>query len=213
MLWHFLLDHPNFQYMKHLFRYLFSKIDVSILSCDVCIQVKQHRVSFPSQPYKPTHPFALVDIDVWGPSKITTSFGKQWLVTFIDEHTRLTWVFLVSDKSEVTSVFRDFYHTVETQFNTKIAILRCDSGRKFQNHTLNEFVFQSHCSLKFLHLHWPTKWSSRAQKPSPFGSRSFSYVVYFPSFLSLGRCCSHCSLSYQPNAFSCPTCLDPLRVS
>ncbi|KAL0557503.1 hypothetical protein IC582_006047 [Cucumis melo] len=105
MLLHFHLGHPNFQYMKHLFPHLFSKIDVSTLSCDVCIRTKQHRVSFPSQPYKPTHPFTLVHSDIWGPSKITTSSRKRWFVTFIDDHTRLTWVFLVSDKSEVTSVF------------------------------------------------------------------------------------------------------------
>ena len=37
-LWHFRLGHPNFQYMKYLFPHLFNKIDVSSLSCDVCIQ-------------------------------------------------------------------------------------------------------------------------------------------------------------------------------
>ena len=47
MLWYFRLGHPKFQYMKYLFSHLFSKIDVSTLSCDVCIQAKQHRVSFP----------------------------------------------------------------------------------------------------------------------------------------------------------------------
>ncbi|TYK02020.1 reverse transcriptase [Cucumis melo var. makuwa] len=114
-------------------------------------RAKQHRVSFPSQPYKSTHPFTLVHSDVWGPSKITISFEKRF-VTFIDDHTCLTWVFLVSDKSEVTSVFRDFYNIVETQFNTKIAILQSDNGREFQNYTLNEFlsskgiVHQSFCA-------------------------------------------------------------------
>ncbi|KAL0537023.1 hypothetical protein IC582_025991 [Cucumis melo] len=48
MLWHFRLGHPNFTYMKYLFPYLFLKIDVSSLSCDVCIRAKQHRISFPS---------------------------------------------------------------------------------------------------------------------------------------------------------------------
>ena len=55
MLWHFQLGHPNFTYMKYLFLHLFPKIDVSSLSCDVCIRVKQHRVSFPSQQYTLIH--------------------------------------------------------------------------------------------------------------------------------------------------------------
>ena len=91
MLLHFHLGHPNFKYMKYLFPHLFSKVDVSSLSCDVCIQAKQHQVSFPSQPYKSTQPFTLVHSDVWRPSKVSTSSGKRWFVTFIDDHTRLTF--------------------------------------------------------------------------------------------------------------------------
>ncbi|KAA0065437.1 reverse transcriptase [Cucumis melo var. makuwa] len=86
----------------------------------ISIDAKQHRVSFPSQPYKPIQPFTLIHSDVCRPSKVTTSFGKRCFVTFIDVQTCLTWVFLISDKSEVTSTFQDFYHTLGTQFNTKI---------------------------------------------------------------------------------------------
>ena len=45
-------------------------------------------------------------------------------MTFIDDHSHFTWVFLIFDESEVTSTFGDFYHTIETQFNTKITILQ-----------------------------------------------------------------------------------------
>ncbi|KAA0025960.1 Cysteine-rich RLK (RECEPTOR-like protein kinase) 8 [Cucumis melo var. makuwa] len=41
-------------------------------------------------------------IDVWGPSKVTTSSGKRWAVTFINNHTRLTRVYLITDKLENT---------------------------------------------------------------------------------------------------------------
>ena len=109
MLWHFWLGHPNFKYMKYIFPHLFSKVDVSSLSCDICIRAKQHQVSFPSQPYKSTQLFTLIYSDIWGPSKVTTSFGKRWFVTFIDDYTRL----LITDKSDVFSIFQNFYHTIE----------------------------------------------------------------------------------------------------
>ncbi|KAL0546640.1 hypothetical protein IC582_016552 [Cucumis melo] len=66
MLWHFRLDYPNFTYMKYLFPHLFLKIDVSLLSCDVCIRAKQYHISFLSQPYKPIQPFTLIHSDVLG---------------------------------------------------------------------------------------------------------------------------------------------------
>ncbi|KAL0539854.1 hypothetical protein IC582_024075 [Cucumis melo] len=140
MLWHFRLGNPNFTYMKYLFPHLFLKIDVSSLSCDVCIRAKQHRVSFSSQLYKPTQPFTLIHSDVWGPSKVTTSSGKRWFVTFIHDHTHLTWVYLITHKSEVSAIFQNFYHTIETQCHKKIVILRSDNGQKFQNHNLSEFL-------------------------------------------------------------------------
>ncbi|TYK08009.1 Retrovirus-related Pol polyprotein from transposon TNT 1-94 [Cucumis melo var. makuwa] len=45
------------------------------------------------------HDFMLLHFRL-GPSKVTTSLGKWWFVTFIDDHTRLTWVYLITDKSE-----------------------------------------------------------------------------------------------------------------
>ena len=126
MLWHFRLGHLNFQCIEHLFPHLFSKVDVFTLSCDVHLRAKQHPVFIPSQPYKPTQPFTLIHSDVWGPSKVTISPRKLWFMTFIDDHTRLTGIFLISNKSEVTSIFQDFYHTVEMQFNAKIAILQSE---------------------------------------------------------------------------------------
>ncbi|KAL0556854.1 hypothetical protein IC582_005371 [Cucumis melo] len=136
----FLTEPPKFYIYAIFISPPFSKLDVSSLSCDVCIRAKQHRVSFPSQPYKPTQPFTLIHSDIWGPSKVTTSLGKWWFVTFINDHTRLTWVYLITDKSEVSSISQNFYHTIETQFHTKIAILRSDNGRELQNHNLSEFL-------------------------------------------------------------------------
>ncbi|KAA0046572.1 Beta-galactosidase [Cucumis melo var. makuwa] len=54
-------------------------------SCISLSRAKQHWVSFSSQPYKPTQPFTLIHSDVWGPSKVTTSSGKRWFVTFIED--------------------------------------------------------------------------------------------------------------------------------
>ena len=88
--WHFRLGHPNFQYTKYLFPHLFNKVDISSFSCDVhsCKTAQGH---LSVSPYKPSQPFALIHSDVWGPSSITISSGKQWSLTFIDDYICLTW--------------------------------------------------------------------------------------------------------------------------
>ena len=131
--------------MKYLFPHLLFIVDVSSLSCDVRIWAKHHLVSFPSQLYKLTRPFTLIHSDVWGPSKVNTSSQKRCFVTFIDDHTRLTQVFFITNKFEVPHVFKNFYHTVETQFNAKIAFFRVIKVVSFKTISLVSF-----CSSKGL---------------------------------------------------------------
>lgn len=54
-----------------------------------------------------------------GPSKIPTSNGKRWFITFIDDHTRITWVYLLRDKSEANLVFQNFHQMVKPNFRPK----------------------------------------------------------------------------------------------
>ena len=99
MLWHYRLDHPSFQYLKHLFPSLFKNKDPSSFQCEFCELAKHHRTSFPLQPYRLSKPFSLIHSDVWGSSRVSTLSAKKWFVTFIDYHTRVSWVYLLREKS------------------------------------------------------------------------------------------------------------------
>ena len=50
--------------------------------------------------------------------------GIKWFMIFIDECIRMTWLYIMKNKSEVFGVFCFFYEMVKTQFSTKIQILR-----------------------------------------------------------------------------------------
>ncbi|KAA0066283.1 reverse transcriptase [Cucumis melo var. makuwa] len=56
------------------------------------------------------------------------------------------------------SKVRDFYHTIEMQFNANIAILQSDNGCEFQLNTLNEILSSKVIANKVPLLHLPTKW-------------------------------------------------------
>ena len=80
------------------------------------------------QLYKASLPFSLIHIDVWSLFKVLTHNDNRWFVTFIDDHTLLTWLYLLNNKSEIKEVFDRFYNMIETQFLTKIRILHPDNG-------------------------------------------------------------------------------------
>ena len=61
-------------------------------------------------------------------------------MTFINDHTRLYWIYLISEKSEDKKLFKDFYIMVENQFQRKICILYSNNGSKYLNELLGNFL-------------------------------------------------------------------------
>ncbi|CAL2278311.1 unnamed protein product [Prunus armeniaca] len=142
-LWHRRLGHPSFSYMKHLIPYLFSSFKDSDFTCDTCILAKSHRVPHPLSTNKCTTPFTLIHSDVWGPLPITAPSGVRWFVTFVDDYTRMTWLYLLKNKNEMFSRFQSFHKQMKTQFNAQIQILRSNNGEEFVNHNFQTY-FQQH---------------------------------------------------------------------
>ncbi|CAL9023669.1 unnamed protein product [Prunus brigantina] len=83
-------------------------------------------------------PFELVYSDVWGPARVT-SHGFRWFVTFIDDCTRLTWVYLMKNKHDVASILPEFCAMVSTQFHASVKVFRTDNRGEYVNHTLTQF--------------------------------------------------------------------------
>ncbi|KAI5340008.1 hypothetical protein L3X38_019282 [Prunus dulcis] len=96
-LWHRRLGHPSFGYLRRLFPSLFCSCDESSFKCETCILAKSHRTMFPLSNSKAAKPFDLVHSDVWGPARVTSN-EFRWFVTFIDDYTQLTWVFMLGSK-------------------------------------------------------------------------------------------------------------------
>jgi len=116
MLWHKRLGHPSFGYLKKLSPHLFLGINEKDLSCKTCVEAKSHRTSYLDNTNKCLVPFDLIHTDVWGPSPILLKSGCRWYVIFIDDCTRMTWLYLLKSKAEVTKTFQSFYNMVEAQF-------------------------------------------------------------------------------------------------
>jgi hypothetical protein len=139
MLWHYRLGHPNFMYLEKLVPSLFTNKNSESFKCEVCQLSKQIHSSDPTISYKSSHPFAIIHSDVWGPSPVKNITGTRWFVFFVDDHTRLTWLFLMKEKSKVSQIFQNFHSMIQTQFHTKIQILKTDNAKEYFNSELNTY--------------------------------------------------------------------------
>ena len=81
-------------------------------------------------------PLELVFSDVWGPAP--TSVGKNnYYVSFIDDFSKFTWIYLLRHKYEDFQKNHDFQSMVERQFIKKILAVQTDWGGEYQR--LNAF--------------------------------------------------------------------------
>jgi GAG-pre-integrase domain/Integrase core domain len=138
-MWHKRLGHPSFGYLRKLYPSLFSGYEHETFSCVACIKAKSHRVHFSNSLNKRTNPFDLIHSDVWGPSPVSSSSGNRWFVLFIDNCTRMTWLYVLKTKDEVPYVFKTFFKMVRNQFGKMIKYLRSDNGGEFVNKVLRDF--------------------------------------------------------------------------
>ncbi|KAL0433831.1 UNVERIFIED_CONTAM: hypothetical protein Slati_2717400 [Sesamum latifolium] len=73
----------------------------------------------------------LVHTDVCGPLSIPARGGFSYFITFTDDHSRYSYIYLMRYKSEAFGRFKEYRLEVENQTNHKIKALRSDRGGEY----------------------------------------------------------------------------------
>lgn len=74
---------------------LFHKCNISDFLCETCVKAKSHHAVFPLSNKKTDISFSLIHTDVWGPAPQSMHNEKKWFISFVDDCTRVTWVYLL----------------------------------------------------------------------------------------------------------------------
>jgi hypothetical protein len=77
--------------------------------CEACIEGKHQRTSFPKdEASRASKLLELVHSDVCGPMKTASRGGARYIVSFIDDFSRKTHVYLLKVKGEVFDKFKAY---------------------------------------------------------------------------------------------------------
>jgi histone deacetylase 1/2 len=72
-------------------------------------------------------PLELIHSDVWGPAPPSVG-GFRYYISFIDDFTKFTWIYLMVDRTDVQRIFVQFKNHVERLLDTKIKCVQSDWG-------------------------------------------------------------------------------------
>ena len=136
-LWHKRLGHCNFEAVEkalHSCNIPFNATKSSIL-CHPCCIAKSHKLPYSSSHTQYTAPLQLIHSDVWGPAPLFSINGFSYYVTFVDQFSRYTWLYLLKSKGDVFIAFKHFKTLAENQLNCSIKAFQSDWGGEFQGLT------------------------------------------------------------------------------
>ena len=73
----------------------------------------------------------LVHTDICGPFPTTSWNGQQYFITFIDDYSRYSYLYLLHEKSQSLDVFKSLKAKVELQLGKKIKAIKSDRGGEY----------------------------------------------------------------------------------
>jgi transposase InsO family protein len=97
----------------------------------------------------------LLHMDLFGPTTYRSIGGNSYGLVVVDDYSRYTWVFFLSYKSNVFSIFKCFAKRVENKFDFKIKKIRSDNGSEFKNSRIEDYCDEKGVKHKFLAKYTP----------------------------------------------------------
>lgn len=111
------------------------------LLCEPCITAKQTR-----EPFKPrsdskraSRPLEIVHSDVCGKITPVSWDGNEYFVSFTDDYTHVSVVYLMKTKDQVLDCLKEYEAMASAHFGSKISRLRTDNGGEYSGRAIKEF--------------------------------------------------------------------------
>ncbi|XP_050890241.1 uncharacterized protein LOC127095614 [Lathyrus oleraceus] len=106
------------------------KVTLDFKKCELCVESKMIKKPFKSVERK-TKLLDLVHSDLCEFNGMLTRGGNRYFITFIDDSSRYTHVYLLKHKDDAFNAFKTYKAEVENQLNKSIKVLRSDRGGEY----------------------------------------------------------------------------------
>jgi transposase InsO family protein len=117
--------------------------------CEECVLGKHPQEKFDKGKSQRTFaPLDLIHSDLMGPFPHPYFRKSRFVLIFVDDFSRFTWIYFLKQQSEVFQHLKYFKAPVETQFRKKIKVLRTDNGGEYFNHEIHNICHDAKIQLQ-----------------------------------------------------------------
>jgi transposase InsO family protein len=144
-MWHRVLGHRDIAAIRKLAEKKLA-LGIEIMSCncqdecETCLKGKFSRLPFQKSKSTSSAVLDLVHTDVCGPMQTETPGKKRYYLTFIDDFSRYSMVYLLAKKSDVFEKLQDYVALMRNQFGKMPKTLRCDRGTEYTDQRVRGFL-------------------------------------------------------------------------
>jgi hypothetical protein len=154
-LWHEIFGHLNYKYLHQLRKENMVEglpaIKFTSGVCQGCIHGKHPEKNFDKGKAKRDYsPLGLIHSDITDPFLQPSINKARYVLTFIDDFSRFTWVFFLKLKSEVFECLIEFKALAENEFGCKIKILCTDNVGDYFNKYVHKICIDAGIQLQHI---------------------------------------------------------------
>jgi hypothetical protein len=133
--------------------------------CEGCVLGKHPQEKFDKgKSQRASAPLDLIHSDLMGPFPHPSINKARFVLIFVDDFSRFTWIYFLRQKFEVFQHLKDFKALIETQSEKKIKVLRTDNEGEYVNHEIHDLCHEAGIQLQHTVPILRTKRSCRAEK-------------------------------------------------
>ena len=124
--------------------------------CDVCNSCKiVNSSSSRTIEIATKGPLELLHMDLWGPAQVKSLGGSRYLLTVIDDFSRMAFAIPMPEKSRTLEEVQQLIRRLEKQLDLKVRKIRSDNGSEFSNKLFAEFTSHQGIVHQFTNTYSP----------------------------------------------------------
>ena len=105
------------------------KLDQAV--CGACQHGKKTRTNHKAKEFSTSKPLETIHVDLCWPSRTLSLQGERYFSLFVDDYTRMMWIYFIKYNYQAFECFKNLKAFVENEKYSKIKCLRMDRGGEF----------------------------------------------------------------------------------